>query len=526
MPFDPDAYLAKKVSEVQQPNPKPTKQGFDPDAYLSKKEYIAPVEDKGMLQRFSEGIEKRFQAPLRAGIGAAQVGANPLTAAKEQYGKLEGAPSWQELGARAGLPENKKISVAPFADPEVMGYLPEKDIEAFRDTQVNIKPREMYSGVMSTVTDPVQYALSAEAPLKAVGKGVAKAGGALEGFLKGSGTALKDVSDVYAIKSSGAMLKDFRNIFNKGMESELAESMYKHKLIKPGADYTSIAEGSAKHLQDYGKKISDTYDLVNQAVQQKTADQGEAFYKALADKYTQKLSQDVSKVRPKIGAEQFDAKVTNIINDVVKDPTDLVDVKKVNDIIGQIDEQINWGKKSNELPAVQKGLLKLRQSLRDVTVSMADEVGKASGNPELAKQLQDLNKNYHHLKTINTMSQDRVAREAAKQAFGLIPSITTGTGAIAGVATGESFEDRIKNMLAGAALGYTGSKAMKYGLPIASQAARGVGSGLQAASVPASKLSLGSEKLAEFLGSKTGRRSIGAGLSASKILNNKSNDKK
>lgn len=249
-----------------------------------------------------------------------------------------------------------------------------------------------------------------------------------------------------AFKSAGPMLKDFRKAFEKGKVEELGKEMIDSGMIKPGANFESIADHSSKIKQEVGGKIGSIYDQIKGKVSLKIDPQ--KMYSEMIDAVSD------PKVRPKIGTEAYDDAMGKVMEGIVKNKENLNDIRYVNDLIGEIDGRINYSKRANDLPEVQAGYLKLRQFLRDRVNTIAEETGKMTGDPTLGKQLKELNRRYANMTQINRIAADRVSRESANQYFSLGDKVVAAGGLNSGLP-------------AALGLGLISKGVREYGSPIA-----------------------------------------------------------
>lgn len=273
---------------------------------------------------------------------------------------------------------------------------------------------------------------------------------------------LQSVAETKAFKSSGAMLKDFRRAFGKDRVNAIGKEMIDSGLVKPGNTFEDVATGASKIKEETGKRIGEIYDRVktnvNVAIDQ--------------DKMMSDLVDAVSnpKIRPKINTESYDAAMEKIIGNIVKDPKKVADVRYLNDMIGEIDDMINYSKRANELPYVQQGYMQVRHLLRKSINDITEATGNMIGNKSLGDELKELNRRYGVMAEVSAMAKDRVARENANRMFSLTDTIAGVGGAAGGAVTGGLLQGDIEGGLKGAALGaglgLLNKGARQYGNPI------------------------------------------------------------
>lgn len=495
---------------------------------------VSPEKEKqeGLLNKYIfDPIENNWTAPFRSSIGHAQeTMANPgkedsfvgllgksISSMPGNFmdtirsGSQKDAPSWEDIYKNTNLPQTMEGKAIPFGkDGRPLDFSSEEGRQAYKNTPSNpMEVSKAYDTGMGYVTDPINLLTSTKAVGGLLNKGVQKTFQGAAELAKPAANYVSKLAekyaDTYAIKSAGAMLKDFRNIFNRGTQKEIAETMFNHEMIHPGATYETISEKSGEALKSTGEKIGQIYDQIGPALSQ-----------SLDHELPQVAERIITKIEsgaPMIGKKEYLESMSGLVEDIVKNKEKLKDPRYLNDIIGEIDAKINWAKQTSQSSKYRDGLMDLRSELRKITVDMAEKAGDIIGNPTLKKELLDANREYHNLKTINGMSTDRVAREAAKNYMGLIPTLSVGSGAIAGAATGHTTLEKVENGLLGAGAGLLGSKTAKYGLPIAAKGARALGS---SAGKLSDALSIIGPNGAEFLGSTPGRIALGSAASVPK----------
>lgn len=232
---------------------------------------------------------------------------------------------------------------------------------------------------------------------------------------------MQDLANSAAFKSTGAMLKDFREAYGKGRLSEIAKEMFDSGLAHVGATYKSIAKGAAQLKEQTGQTIGE-------------------IYKTVGDNFTSKVNPNelfsglvdaVSSVKPKIGADAFDNKMLPVIEDVVKNASKTGDIRDLHEMMMELDSLINHSKRANELPVVQQGYLAARRFVRNTIDSHIKDFSEVVQDPNLVSELKALNSKYGNYATISKIASDRVARESANRAFSLTDNMAAGAGLLA-----------------------------------------------------------------------------------------------
>lgn len=320
--------------------------------------------------------------------------------------------------------------------------------------------------------------------------GLMGAGGQLAGeavaaggrAIKKAGEGLIERGKGAAIKASGAMLKDFRQILGKGQVDDIANEMYNKKLIRPGANFESIAEESAALKQAAGKKIGDIYKKVGDTTKMSLD----------KDKIVSSLIDAVEEAKPQGNISAYENKMLGLIDDFSKNKN-IGDVREVNEIIGFLDDQVNNAKRYGDMESAEQGLVKMRQKLRSLINTHVDDVSESLGDKTLGKQLREANKEYQNLATISRVSKDRVARESANRFlspsdYGMLGTGALGGGALGALQTGD-VEGAAKGAAAGALLGLGNKALRKYANPVLAKGAMSLGGAME--SSPAIQKSIG-----------------------------------
>jgi hypothetical protein len=130
--FDPNKpfEVAQFVNKPKSQTSNESKPAFDPNKPFEESEQNSGDQDKSFLDRAGDvaldglitvgrAIDTYTGAPIRAGIGAAQSGKNPITAATKQIGENPDlAPTGKQIAQRAGVPDTALSDVAPWAFSE------------------------------------------------------------------------------------------------------------------------------------------------------------------------------------------------------------------------------------------------------------------------------------------------------------------------------------------------------------------------------------------------------------------------
>lgn len=296
------------------------------------------------------------------------------------------------------------------------------------DVEGQINPMQINERLEKTEEGAVIGGLTAGA-----GEGIRKG---LRGFSKAA-PALKDIAEASALKSSGAMLKDFREAYGKEDVNKLGRFMIDNKLAKAGNSYQDVHEGAEKIREQAGKELGQIYDKALETIKDPKILENMPGFNPVRDK--EKL---IALVKTELGdaldAESATTKISNYIDNLAKKYGDkTLDPRIQNDIKGAVDDSINYSR--NPLarqPDQEKALKATRKYLSSKIDSSIDFLGKAAGDDKALEKLKDANSRYGSSSQISKIARDRSSREAANQMFGLTDKIAGGSAAVAGSVVG------------------------------------------------------------------------------------------
>jgi hypothetical protein len=288
---------------------------------------------------------------------------------------------------------------------------------------------------------------------------------------------LKNISDTTAIKQAGAMLKDFRNMFDKGKLAEIADTLKSEhvnvpvgegkfrteKILSAGDTFDDVAHKAELLKSETGEKIGQVYNSLDEQLtnpnlkltpeQAAKLNSVQRFNPATDVDQIQKMI--VDKYGKKIGGKGVLAKIQSVLDDMKSRSETMTDSLALK---GEIDEMISYSRKTQDLPEFQKALKDIRNFIRDKTNAYAENAGKIL-NIEGASELQKLNKTYGNASTIYDMAADRVQRESANRMFGLTDTIAgIGVGGAAAAAKGDISAESLAYGVGGALLNKAGRK--------------------------------------------------------------------
>lgn len=303
------------------------------------------------------------------------------------------------------------------------------------------------------------------------GEAVAKIGSAV----KNSPVVLDKIAKVKAFKAAGAVLKDFRNARGDKSAEEIGETLLKKNIVSAGDGIEEIAAKTTAAKTEAGQKIRSIYQRAKEVIAN-SANMG-AKEKHLLD--TTKLDGKVmsAKIRTKLdgyqknnlGNTEVKGKMDEILTDLesMGDDIDLSDLLSARN---SLDDRINYAKKANELPLLQKQMSTARQEITKMIQNRVRAVGAVTKDSKLINELREANKDFGQLSTVERFAKDRISRNNSNNFYSLGDNIQGGAGTVIGVASGDTPEERLKNGI----LGYVGGRvSAKYGRHSTALAAKG-----------------------------------------------------
>lgn len=330
----------------------------------------------------------------------------------------------------------------------------------------------------------------------AIGGATFGLGKGLEKGAKSASAALEKAAETKAFKATGAMLKDFRAAFNKGKVNELGRAAIDNGLIKAGDTVDDIAVRSQDILGKTGKQIGEIYDNALEAITDQsrlgkldpTVRAGiEASGFRPQSQKKEILSKIESFVKGKPGSTAALGKVQTLLDEVGQSG-DNITPKEALAIKGQIDDLINYTKKTQDLPLVQQAYKQVRSFISDKINTQIELIDYALPSPQ-SQLLKQLNKQYGNISEIAAIAKDRALRDNANSFIGLRDAIAgsaIGGGALAAQASrGDiSADDLVRSGLLGLGAGLASRGARRFG-PATGVLAREAGSKALSSLAPA-----------------------------------------
>lgn len=334
------------------------------------------------------------------------------------------------------------------------------------------------------VVDPVQLGARAEnAKTGAVIGGVSSAAASLakKGLdaLANSGQSLKKLARTQAVKASGAMLKDFRQLLGKDLADDVGQFALDRKLVQAGDTFESVAQKAEALNAESGSRLEQLYNNAKKSIPSALEASGKNLDQ-LSDSEFRKMARTgfnplrdgksiLSAAKKELGDEVGAKAALNRLSDyldtlVEKYGDKTLDPKSANDIKSAIDRQINYSRNPlSKEPDVETAMRSARKFLAKKIDEHIDFIGKFSGDPKAAEALRAANRDYGYSKQIMNMASDRVARESSNRMFGLTDTIAGSAGGAAGAVAGSVLGNQHDALEMSAVGALTGAAANKFG---------------------------------------------------------------
>ena len=279
------------------------------------------------------------------------------------------------------------------------------------------------------------------------GQAIAKKVGEIGGKMKGAGEAA-------AFKSSGAMLKDFRQAAGKDEVNKIGRFMLDEGMVKAGDTFETVAQKASKINQDAGQKLDQIYSKATKAAGQ--AADGMPGFNPYRDK-----AQILEVIKKDLGDAPGAGKIVQRVDDYIENLAEkygdnVLSPRMANDLKGLVDKEINYARNPlNAKPKTEKAYSTLRRYLEDKVHSQVEYLGQRAGQKGLGAELRATNQRYGLSKRIQNIAEDRMARVQANNAFGLSDRIAGGAGAAVGgvAAAAQGDGDPIEILMKGAGAG-------------------------------------------------------------------------
>ena len=300
----------------------------------------------------------------------------------------------------------------------------------------------------------------------AVAQGALEGVGAVGKALKELPDTVKNFAELKAVKSSGAMLKDFRKLFDTGRANKAGRLLLDRNLVQAGDDVERIAKKVSILKNETGQQLGDIYSKVNdELLDRKIIDKMSRRQVARMqdssldmERVAEDLRRSIGKsLKGKAGMKAVLSRVDDELTTLASNGNNL-NASEVHKLRQSFDDLINFDKVSRDTPLLQQQFIKIRTDLNKRIQKRLDFFDDVFGSQK-AKELRKLNSEFSTLAEIDKVAADRIARENANQAFGLSEKIAGGASLAAGTAVGG-----LPGGIVLAGVGAFGAKALrKYG---------------------------------------------------------------
>jgi hypothetical protein len=323
----------------------------------------------------------------------------------------------------------------------------------------------------------------------------AKAGAVMSGAvgtaakaIQSAAPALKKGAEAIAFKSSGAMLKDFRQAASRGEVQKIGRFMLDKGIVKAGDTYDDVARKASEMNKSAGAQLEKLYNnadgvikKVNETVSkrwQELSPKEFSLWKNIGFNPVRDKGKILSQARKALGdetgAKAALARLETYLDDLIAKYKDkILTPKQANDIKSAVDRSINYAR--NPLarePDVETAFRTARGFLSKKISKHVDALAKEMGDKGAAKALKQANQEYGYSKRIVHIAEDRMNRVGANNMFSLSDTMAGAGTAAAGGAAGAILGGDVESAVKGAALGLGGAAASK--------AARAYGAGIGA----------------------------------------------
>ena len=416
--FDPKAYVADDSGEASG--------DFDPKAYVSDESPSllsqAGQAVLGGAAKAGKTLDTYGGAPVRAAIGAAQDGKNPLTAYTDQFGgDPDQAPTGKDIAAKAGLSTDSLLSagaqkkLAQAMKYTALGYLADKVAPGSVENLAGASPAGIAGAAVNVGTDPLTYV-----PVGELAEGAGK-------LTKG---ALGSSAEHLAVKATGATGKQAAE-FAPGIGRELLD----RGIVKFGSDPAAIA-GKTQNVMDAAEASKQA--MINGPLANATVDRN-AIYNGIQGEIA-KLSGNESKLGV---IRQLDSKLQDITG-VAHQNGAVVPLGQSEEIRRGFDKAAKWNSSSDA------DVLEANKITANV-YRQAGEDAATAVDPALGAQFKADKTTSHRLIPVQEAAEKRALQLQQSPHGGLLDLVAMGGGGEVGAMLGGPVGAAI-----GSGVGYAG----------------------------------------------------------------------
>lgn len=315
------------------------------------------------------------------------------------------------------------------------------------------------------------------------GKAALMGGGinALSGVVGKVSQKAYDLARNQRIKGAGAMLKDFRNLFNKDRINQIDDFIKEEKLVSPFSTVESVAKKAETIKQQTGLKLRSLYNQAKEKLAQSTDNLTiqQAFQKAGFQPKVNKaeiLAYIDDGLKGEANKTSTVRSIGRYLDEIAKDFGDDLDIVDAREIKSAIDRQINYARIGKE-PIKEKAMRRLRDFVSKRIDDQIEFLDDNFGGEGLGA-LKSLNKKYGNAATVADMATDKFNRELSNNVFGFGEQVV-GLAPGAYYAGERAMAGDIEGAVKGVGFGLLGAGAMKarrtYGSGIAAPLSQGAG---------------------------------------------------
>jgi hypothetical protein len=445
------------------------------DAHQSALESFGNAVSFGYLPHIQAGVESLYSdqpyTELRDENIARQEAQMQRNPGHSIAGMIAGAGATMPIGAGAlkGAGVVDKIGKLGSAAVTGAGY---GAISNPGDTQGVVDPLQISERASNAGTGALFGGVT-----QGVGQGVARVGEAV----RNAPELAQKVSNVAAVKAVGAIGKDFRKLFRKGSNfHEIGDTLLENKIVAPGDSLEEIAKKAMTAKNEAGKRIGEIYKSASEELSspeklskmsikdRKLLEITELNGEKLAGLSLAKIEKNL---KNDLAGPEVKEKILSTLRELQSKGKN-IDILDLQEMKSKLDKRINYDKALKDMPEVQQEFKVIRDKLNKAIQNRIRVYGRVSGNKDLVNELKDVNKKYSHYSKAEAIASDRVNALDGNNFLTLSDKIVGSAIGGANMLTGDSPEEKAKNVLIGFAAGVAGNKSMKYVTPAVAQSAK------------------------------------------------------
>lgn len=292
--------------------------------------------------------------------------------------------------------------------------------------------------------------------------------------LANSPETLQGAANSQAVKSSGAMLKDYRALNGSNREQAIGQFALDNGLVKAGDTYETVGQKASQLKQDAGKRLDALYKSANAAAKDVEVPEVIGF-NPIRDR-----AQIIDAVRQKLGSAVDKKSAVNAIEGYLDELAEehgnaVLDPKTANNIESAVSQKVDYMRNPiNPSPTNEKAFGVMRKIISDKVDGHIEYLSDIMKDPLAGEKLAEANRDYGYSSTIARMAKDKANRIAANNKMGLTDTIAAGTGAgagaVVGALSGDSKDAAIGTIAGGIGMGLLHHYGKVYGDAVLSSA--------------------------------------------------------